>query len=85
MHFQIAVDAVSNIRTVVGLGIEDNFYKSYINALESSFLGAKKNTHYRGLVFGLARSIIYFAYAACMYYGGYLIKYNGLYYANVFK
>ncbi|XP_051171698.1 ATP-dependent translocase ABCB1 [Leptopilina boulardi] len=82
---KIAVDAVSNIRTVVGLGIEDNMYKSYLHAMEPSLKVAKRNTHYRGLVFGLARSIIYFAYATCMYYGGYLIKHSNLYYANVFK
>lgn len=82
---KIAVDAVSNIRTVVGLGIEDNMYKAYLHAMEPSLDVAKRNTHYRGLVFGLARSIIYFAYATCMYYGGYLIEHSNLYYANVFK
>lgn len=60
-------------------------YKAYLHAMEPSLDVAKRNTHYRGLVFGLARSIIYFAYATCMYYGGYLIEHSNLYYANVFK
>ena len=82
---QIAVEAVSNIRTVVALGIEDTCYNSYVAAMQPSYELAKKNTHFRGLIFGLARSISYIALAACMYYGGYLMKQQDLHYSTVFK
>ncbi|XP_011495053.1 PREDICTED: multidrug resistance protein homolog 49 [Ceratosolen solmsi marchali] len=82
---KIAVEAVSNIRTVISLCREDTFYRYYENAMIPCLKLGIRNTHFRGLVFGLARSISLFAYAACSYYGGYLIKFNGLFYANVFK
>lgn len=41
-------------------------------------------SHGRSLVMAVSRSIMFFAYAATMYYGGQLIK-DGLEYTNVFK
>ena len=38
-----------------------------------------------GLVFGFAQSMPFFAYAGCMYYGGYLVDQKELEYQNVFK
>ncbi|XP_033224976.1 ATP-dependent translocase ABCB1-like isoform X4 [Belonocnema kinseyi] len=82
---QIAVEAVSNIRTVMALGIEETCHNSYVAAMQPSYLLAKKNTHIRGLIFALARSVSYIALAACMYYGGYLMKREVLHYSTVFK
>lgn len=82
---KIAVEAVTNIRTVVGLGREETFQLAYAETMKPSFILAKRNTHYRAIVFGLARSILYFAYAACMWYGGVLIVDEGLDYTVVFK
>lgn len=76
---------MNNVRTVIGLCQEDGFYQSYVNAITPSLKIAVRNTHFRGLVFGMARSVSFFAYAACMYYGGYLIETEGLFYAKVFK
>ncbi|XP_033224974.1 ATP-dependent translocase ABCB1-like isoform X2 [Belonocnema kinseyi] len=82
---KIAVEAVSNIRTVMALGIEETCHNSYVAAMQPSYLLAKKNTHIRGLIFALARSVSYIALAACMYYGGYLMKREVLHYSTVFK
>ncbi|XP_031781202.1 ATP-dependent translocase ABCB1 isoform X2 [Nasonia vitripennis] len=82
---KIAVEAVGNVRTVIGLSREDTFCQSYMNSIRPSLRIAVRNTHYRGLVFGMARSISFFAYATCMYYGGHLIETEGLFYAKVFK
>ncbi|XP_058800345.1 ATP-dependent translocase ABCB1-like [Phymastichus coffea] len=82
---KIAVEAVSNVRTVIGLCREDTFFQSYVNSMVPSLNLGVRNTHFRGLVFGMARAVSYFAYAACMYYGGYLMKNDGLFYATVFK
>nr|QOE83899.1 ATP binding cassette transporter subtype B2 [Diabrotica virgifera] len=81
---KIAVEAVGNIRTVAGLVAEDKFQKSYITELKPHYKAALAAVHWRGLVFGLSRSLGYFAYAAAMYYGGFLIR-DGLYYDKVFK
>ncbi len=39
----------------------------------------------RGLVFGFAQSMPFFAYATVMYYGGYLVKNEDLDFEKVFK
>ncbi|KAG8222229.1 hypothetical protein J437_LFUL001427 [Ladona fulva] len=82
---KLAVEAVGNIRTVAGLGAEPTFISLYVHELEGPHKLALRNTHFRGLVFAIARSIIFFAYATCMYYGGQLIANENLDYAKVFK
>nr|CAD7263822.1 unnamed protein product [Timema shepardi] len=82
---QVAVEAVSNIRTVAGLGREQTFHQKYMKALETVHLVALRNCHFRALVFGMASSIMFFAYGACMYYGGKLVEQEGIPYSNVFK
>ena len=42
-------------------------------------------THLRGLVFGFAQSVPFFAYCGCMYYGGILVHNEGLEYKKVFR
>lgn len=81
---KIAVEAVGNIRTVVSLGREKMFYKMYVDLLEPTVENAKRVTHMRGLVYGLARSIWFFAYAACMVYGGQLVADEQMSIATVF-
>ncbi|KAM8712490.1 hypothetical protein ACLKA7_012923 [Drosophila subpalustris] len=82
---KLAVEVVSNIRTVVSLGREDMFHRQYIDMLTPAVEKSKKNTHYRGIVYGLARSMMFFAYAACMYYGGWCVVNRGLLFGDVFK
>lgn len=76
---------MSNIRTVVALGIQENCYHSYVTSMQPSLALAKRNTHFRGLILGLARSITYVALASCMYYGGYLMKIEDIPYSTVFR
>ncbi|XP_023032967.1 ATP-dependent translocase ABCB1 [Drosophila willistoni] len=82
---KLAVEVVSNIRTVVSLGREEMFHSTYMNMLYPAVAKAKKNTHYRGLVYGLARSMMFFAYAACMYYGGWCVVNRDTEFGDVFK
>ncbi|XP_013110696.2 ATP-dependent translocase ABCB1 [Stomoxys calcitrans] len=82
---KLAVEVVSNIRTVASLGREEMFHKQYMDLLYPAVEKAKRNTHYRGLVYGLARSLMFFAYAACMYYGGWCVVNKGMQFENVFK
>ncbi|KAH8233003.1 hypothetical protein KR026_002905 [Drosophila bipectinata] len=82
---KLAVEVVSNIRTVVSLGREEMFHRTYINMLIPAVEISKKNTHYRGALYGLARSLMFFAYAACMYYGAWCVVNRGLEFGDVFK
>lgn len=81
---KLGVEAVSNIRTVVSIGKEKMFYNKYLKLLEPSMQGAKRATHVRAFVFGIARSLMFFAYAACMAYGGQLIYEENLDIGTVF-
>ena len=83
--FQLAIEAITNIRTVAGLGREKTFVRRYIQELEKPHEEAKKKSHIRGLVFGFAQSMPFFAYAGTMYYGGYLVDKKELEYQNVYK
>ncbi|XP_037948708.1 ATP-dependent translocase ABCB1-like isoform X1 [Teleopsis dalmanni] len=82
---KLAVEVVSNIRTVASLGREEMFHKQYMELLTPAVQKAKRNTHFRGVVYGLARSLMFFAYAACMYYGGWCVVNKGMEFGNVFK
>ncbi|KAF4531677.1 hypothetical protein B566_EDAN011836 [Ephemera danica] len=77
--------AKSNIRTVAGLCRERGIHDEYMRELAVPFRDAKNYSHLRGLVYGIARSLMFFAYAACMYYGGTLVRDEGMPYEDVFK
>jgi ATP-binding cassette subfamily B (MDR/TAP) protein 1 len=81
---KLAVEAVGNVRTVASLGCEETFHHLYISQLVVHHKTTLRNTHFRAVVLGLARSLMFFAYSACMYYGGILIR-DGLPYQDVFK
>ncbi|XP_071446273.1 ATP-dependent translocase ABCB1 [Hetaerina americana] len=82
---KLAVESIGNIRTVAGLCAEPKFINLYIKELENPHQLALRNTHYRGFVFGVARGIMFFAYATSMYYGGTLVANEGLDFSKVFK
>lgn len=85
VNHQLAVETVSNITTVVSLGCEKTFCDTYVGLLLPHHKRAKRITHVRALVIGVARSLMFFPYSACVYYGGILIRDEGLRYENVFK
>ncbi|XP_059085284.1 ATP-dependent translocase ABCB1-like isoform X2 [Tigriopus californicus] len=82
---KLAIEAISNIRTVAGLGRERTFEELYLAALRQPHVDAKKRSHVRGLIFGFAQSVPFFAYSGCMFYGGWLVENQDLDYKNVFK
>ena len=82
---QLAIEAITNIRTVAGLGREKTFVQKYVQELTGPHIEAKRKSHVRGLVFGFAQSMPFFAYAGCMYYGGYLVNNGEMEYQSVFK
>nr|QST14979.1 ABCB1-1 protein [Diaphanosoma celebensis] len=82
---KVAMEAISNIRTVASLHKEEKFHELYMSSLHEPHFAALKKSWIRGAVFGFATSIPMFGYAACMYYGGWLIQNEDLAFASVFK
>ncbi|KAF5272755.1 hypothetical protein FQA39_LY07782 [Lamprigera yunnana] len=81
---KIAVEAINGIRTVASLGCEKTFHDLYMAEIVPYQKVAQRNTHFRGLVYGLSRSLMFFAYSAALYYGGMIIKDDKVDYAKVF-
>lgn len=81
----LAIEAVSNIRTIVGLGAEDVFISTYCQLLSRSHREAFRKNQFRALVYGFTQCVPFFAFAASMYYGGRLIITEGLDYVTVWK
>ncbi|XP_069683614.1 ATP-dependent translocase ABCB1 [Periplaneta americana] len=82
---KLAVEAIGNIRTVASLGREQTFHQQYLAELLPAHLVMTRNTHFRGVVFGLARSIMFFAYATTMYYGGQKVANDEMAFADVLQ
>lgn len=78
-------EALSNIRTVAGLGKEKYFVDSYEEKLELPYRSAKKRANVYGICFGFAQCVIFMAYAASFTYGGHLVGDEGLPYMFVFR
>ncbi|CAG9855746.1 unnamed protein product [Phyllotreta striolata] len=81
---KLAVEAIGNIRTVAGLVLEDKIAEKYINELLPHYKLSSKIIHWRGIVYGLSKGLIFFAYATTMYYGGFFVR-DGLKYDKIFK
>ncbi|KAF5272756.1 hypothetical protein FQA39_LY07783 [Lamprigera yunnana] len=81
---KIAVEAINGIRTVASLGCEKTFHDLYVAEIMPYQKVAQRNTHSRGLIYGLSRSLMFFAYSAVLYYGSVLIKNEKVDYAIVF-
>lgn len=75
---------MSNIRTVASLGCEQIFESLYVEQLLPHHKLAKRNTHIKAIVLAIARSIIFYAYAACIFYGGILVINDGMPISKVF-
>lgn len=81
---KLAVEVISNIRTVVSLGCEKVFLKQYVNKLMPYQSMAKRKSHFRGLVLGMARSFMMFPYVAGISYGTNLIISGQCEYGTIF-
>ncbi|XP_064091932.1 ATP-dependent translocase ABCB1-like isoform X2 [Macrobrachium nipponense] len=82
---KIAIDSITNIRTVASLHKEEHFSSEYSLALLEPHREALKKSHLRGAAFGFAQSMPFYAYGAMMFYGGYLISVDEIDYERVFK
>ncbi|XP_037094848.1 ATP-dependent translocase ABCB1-like [Pollicipes pollicipes] len=81
---QIAVEAISNIRTVAGLGLEELVSDQYAALLRTTRRKYIKKAFVRGLVYGAAQSVPTLAYAAVFGVAKPLILDGTLPYASLF-
>uniref|UniRef100_A0A8C5WMH7 ATP-binding cassette, sub-family B (MDR/TAP), member 11a n=1 Tax=Leptobrachium leishanense TaxID=445787 RepID=A0A8C5WMH7_9ANUR len=81
----IAIEAISNIRTVAGLGKEKMFVEFYEKQLVLPYTAAVKKSHVYGACFGFAQCVIFMAYAASFRFGGFLVTSDGISYIYVFR
>ena len=70
---------------MAGLGRERTFVARYVATLKGPHQKALGKSHWRGLVFGFAQATPFFAYAGCMYYGGYLVEHEELPFKKCFQ
>nr|XP_053626234.1 LOW QUALITY PROTEIN: ATP-dependent translocase ABCB1-like [Cherax quadricarinatus] len=82
---KLAIEAITNIRTVASLHQEEHFVLKYSQGLSQCHLQALRKSHVRGGTFGFAQAVPFFAYASTMFYGGHLVDRRELEYESVFK
>ncbi|XP_041487598.1 bile salt export pump [Microtus oregoni] len=82
---QITSEALGNIRTVAGIGVEKRFIKAFEAELETSYRTSVKKANVYGLCFAFSQAVSYFASSSAYRYGGYLIAEEGLHFSYVFR
>ncbi|XP_061383955.1 phosphatidylcholine translocator ABCB4-like isoform X2 [Danaus plexippus] len=79
---KIAVEALSNIRTVACLGREPAMVVEYAHCLRPARRPAVLAAHWRGVLSGLSRSMFNFINAAALTYGGHVVA-DGVPYQDI--
>uniref|UniRef100_A0AAR2IVC5 Bile salt export pump n=1 Tax=Pygocentrus nattereri TaxID=42514 RepID=A0AAR2IVC5_PYGNA len=82
---QISGEALSNIRTVAGLGKERKFVEMYEAQLEAPYRAAMKKANVYGACYGFAQCVVFMANSASYRFGGYLVRHEGLHFSLVFR
>uniref|UniRef100_A0A8C2U9K0 Bile salt export pump n=1 Tax=Coturnix japonica TaxID=93934 RepID=A0A8C2U9K0_COTJA len=82
---QISSEALSNIRTVAGIGKEKKFIDAFEKNLDMPYKAAIKKANVYGICFGFAQSIVFIANSVSYRYGGFLVQTEGLHYSFVFR
>ncbi|XP_027205312.1 multi drug resistance 50 [Dermatophagoides pteronyssinus] len=82
---KIAVEAISNIRTVASLHLELTFWINYQTALDVDFRKSRLEPHIKSFTFGFTQMSFNVAYAVALFYGSRLIISNELTYSQLFK
>lgn len=82
---RIAVEAISNIRTVASLGQESHILTRYSKEIDRVHEYCKKKSRFRGFVFGLGQTVPLMGYGLSLWYGGYLVAHREMSYQDVIK
>ncbi|KAH9520300.1 ATP-binding cassette, sub-B (MDR TAP), member 4 [Bulinus truncatus] len=78
-------EVVDSIRTVVSLGREDHFVKTFNELLAPFKLSNRKMSFVFGITYGIANCTIYFGLAVTFYYGAVLVNEKEMEFYNVFR
>ena len=81
---KLAIEAITNIRTVAGLRCEEKYVNMYVDLLTAPQDATLRNSHKRGFIFGFSQGVQYFAWGVTLWYGGYLVDINEATYQEVF-
>ncbi|GLE08609.1 hypothetical protein PINS_up019894 [Pythium insidiosum] len=68
-----ASEALSNIRTVVSLGLEDRISTKFSALLEAPLENGRKEAQINGLALGFSSFIVFATYSLVFWYGGHLV------------
>ncbi|XP_058065127.1 multidrug resistance protein homolog 49 isoform X1 [Anopheles bellator] len=82
---KLAVEAISNIRTVASLGQEKHVLERYAQETIKIDLACRKKTRLRGTVFALGQVMPFAGYGLALFYGGKLVSEKELEYKDVIK
>lgn len=82
---KMAVEAISNIRTVASLCQEPHVLKRYIEKIDEADEYCRQKSKFRGFVFGLGLTVPTLGYGLSLWYGGVLIAEKEMNYENVIK
>ncbi|XP_037948029.1 multidrug resistance protein homolog 49-like [Teleopsis dalmanni] len=82
---QIAVEAISNIRTVASLGLEKYVLHLYNAQIDHVNRTCREKFKFRGTFFGLGQASLFLVYGASLYYGGLLVADESIHYEKLLK
>uniref|UniRef100_A0A8D2HC34 ATP binding cassette subfamily B member 11 n=1 Tax=Urocitellus parryii TaxID=9999 RepID=A0A8D2HC34_UROPR len=82
---QITSEALSNIRTIAGIGMQKHFIEAFEAELMKPFKTAVKKANIYGFCYAFSQSIAFIANSASYRFGGYLISNEGLHFRFVFR
>lgn len=82
---KMAVEAISNIRTVASLGQEPHVLRRYIKEIDEIDAYCRQKSKFRGIVFGLGQTVPLMGYGLSLWYGGILVAKKEMPYENVIK
>lgn len=82
---KMAVEAISNIRTVASLGQEPHVLKRYVTEVDQVDDYCLQKSRFRGFVFGLGQTVPIMGYGISLWYGGTLVAKREMPYENVIK
>ena len=81
---KLAIEAITNIRTVAGLRVEQKYSDMYKEQLSVPFELNKSKSHKRGIIFGFSQGIQYLSWGLTLWFGGYLVDIGQAEYTDVF-
>lgn len=82
---KMAVEAITNIRTIASLGQEPHILNRYNKEVDNLHDFCQQKSRFRGFVFGLGQTVPLMGYGLSLWYGGTLVAKNEMPYENVIK